>query len=491
MQIRACTDEFQGMISGAKFSHPGAGQLDSLRWDEVQKGCEDALFGRTRSESMSGKVIALRRWIYLVSPVLSFLLVACYLFWPRGDSLFNPLYSSLEEFERRSLPGLKDVHVVLKTGATEALRKLPVHFSTTLRDVPRFTLFSDYEEDVGGFHLHDVLKSVDDDIKNEHPDFELYRRLRDTGRETLSPTWNKTIDESTPAGKPKNPGWVLDKWKFLPMMHETLQARDDAEWYVFIEADTYIVWPNLIGWLETFNASEPIFLGSQMKIGDIIFAHGGSGFALSRPALEQIVEYHSSRVDEWDTYTSHQWAGDAILGKALADSGINLTWSWPMFQGATPWTFDHLSASYNKLPWCYPPVAYHHMDPADIREFWRFEMTWSKEASKEQSGNSTFLHHSDVFQKLIRPLLAAKRTDWDNDSKDAVEGVKSAKECKQKCSEYPECLQYSYSSKGCHISKGLQAGITKPGVFSGWMAKRIDDAVAKLGSCEQTNWARR
>lgn len=35
-----------------------------------------------------------------------------------------------------------------------------------------------------------------------------------------------------------------------------------------------------------------------MQIGDVIFAHGGSGFVLSRPALRRIVAYHSARVAE-------------------------------------------------------------------------------------------------------------------------------------------------------------------------------------------------
>ncbi|EFQ98313.1 hypothetical protein MGYG_01346 [Nannizzia gypsea CBS 118893] len=434
----------------------------------------------------------LRRWIYLASPFLSFL-VAGYLFlsnyplYHKDNGALNIPSSPAEEIERpRIIAGLEDVHVVLKTGATEALAKVPVHFNTTLRYVPHFTLFSDYEEDIAGFHVYDVLRSVDVAIKNKHPEFELYRRLRATGRETLSKlNTDPSNDVSTPAGKPKNPGWILDKWKFLPMMHETLRFRDDAKWYVFMEADTYIIWKNLVTWLENFDSSKPYYLGNQMQIGDTIFAHGGSGFVLSHAALKRVVEYHSSLVKEWDTLTAEHWAGDEILGKALNNAGVGLLWSWPMLQGSTPWNFDPFSSSYNKLPWCYPPIAYHHMGSEDIRELWEFEERWFKE-----NGNSALLRHRDVFQKLTQPRFNTTGEDWDNDSLDIAAGVETATECERHCAKDLECLQYSFGGKVCRTSKVVQWGSRKPGMVSGWMSDKIDKAAAKLGACKQTDWIR-
>lgn len=50
------------------------------------------------------------------------------------------------DFNCRNLAGADDVVVVLKTGATELLDKLPVHLDTTLRCYPHHLMFSDYEE---------------------------------------------------------------------------------------------------------------------------------------------------------------------------------------------------------------------------------------------------------------------------------------------------------------------------------------------------------
>ncbi|KAL5361162.1 hypothetical protein BJX96DRAFT_81924 [Aspergillus floccosus] len=429
------------------------------------------------------------RWIYLVSPFLSCFIVGCYLFWPKsftyyeGGRTTTSLNVTPDPEDTKCPSGLDDIHVLLKIGMTEAVARILVHFNTTFQCVRNYTIFSDYEDEISGVPIHDVLRGVDERIKSTHPDFELYTRLRDAGKEALS-AWNIPDDPSTPSGKPNNPGWILDKWKFLPMMHETLRARDNAKWYVFIEADTYILWANLVAWLAQFNADEPFYLGNQMQIGDVIFAHGGSGFVLSRPALERIVAYHSTRVAEWDEYTNHHWAGDCVLGKALQDAGVGLLWSWPMMQGSTPWAFDHLSPAFGHTPWCYPPVAYHHMTPEGIREMWEFEQTWSR-----QGGEPVVLYR-DVFQKLMQPRFSQNEQGWDNESLDVVEGVGSVADCEVQCALDAECLQFSYEPGLCRTSSKARRGTHKPGSVSGWMPDRINQTVAQLGSCDRIDWIR-
>ncbi|GAB1214131.1 hypothetical protein ATERTT37_003291 [Aspergillus terreus] len=378
--------------------------------------------------------------------------------------------------------GFKNIHVVLKTGATEAIPKLLIHFNTTLRCVQNYTIFSDYEDEISGVPIHDVLQGVDERIKSTHPDFKLYTHLRQSGKEALS-TWDlHHEDPSTPSGKPSNSGWILDKWKFLPMMHETLKARDDAAWYFFMETDTYVQWANLLNWLMRFNPDEPFYLGNQMQIGDVIFAHGGSGFVLSQPALKRVVDYHSTRVAEWDTYTDHHWAGDCVLGKALQDAGVGLLWSWPMMQGSNPWFFDYLSPAFGKTPWCYPPVTYHHMTPEGVQAMWDFEQMQSR-----QDREANVLYR-DVFQTLIQPRLSQNEPDWDNESPDVTEGVASVADCQAQCALDAECLQYSYELGRCLTSKLVRRGSHKPGVISGWMAERINQVVAELGPCQDINW---
>jgi hypothetical protein len=73
-----------------------------------------------------------------------------------------------------------------------------------------------------------------------------------------------------------------------------------------------------------------------MFIGDVLFAHGGSGFVVSRPAMKMIVDFYASHQEEIEKFTHEHWAGDYVLGKVFKDAGVPFTNSWPIFQGDYP-----------------------------------------------------------------------------------------------------------------------------------------------------------
>lgn len=52
-------------------------------------------------------------------------------------------------------------------------------------------------------------------------------------------------------------------------------APPEVDWFVYIEADTSLSWPNLLIWLQTLNPRKPLYLGAQNVIGDTTFGHGG------------------------------------------------------------------------------------------------------------------------------------------------------------------------------------------------------------------------
>ncbi|OJJ43668.1 hypothetical protein ASPZODRAFT_136122 [Penicilliopsis zonata CBS 506.65] len=380
-----------------------------------------------------------------------------------------------------SLPGLEDVLVIMKTGVTEALEKVPVHIRTTLRCVPHYTIFSDFEEDIEGVRTVDVLRSVSKATKETDADFAIYNRVLQHGRPGLIE--DDLHDEANSAfGKPGNPGWKLDKWKFLPMIDEALQARPEAKWYVFVEADTYMVWPNLVGWLNELDPSKPFFLGNQMQIADITFAYGGSGIIISNPAMRKLSQYRTDRLEELERYTAASWAGDCVLGKTMRDAGVPLNWAWPMLQSGHMWELDALGEAYGRKPWCYPVVSFHHMKPEDIETMWLFDQKWF------QNGHSLLLH-SDVYHHIIRNETLADRDDWNNLSADKVStddgevSMNSAAECAARCADDRNCLQYSYENGNCLTSRSALRGSPHAGTRSGWMQERIDAAVQTAGVC--------
>ena len=174
------------------------------------------------SNSFYQKSSSLRRRKYerLVIGLFTLLVLLAYRWYgPRTDSLFS--YS----LPCRHLPGAHDAVVVMRTGVTQFEAALPVHLNTTMRCFPNSVIFSDHEELYQGqYEIRDVLANVNSIIQQENGDFELWRHVKAVGRQGLDPTelsGKRATSKTTKEDKIQIAGWVLDKWKFLPMLNET------------------------------------------------------------------------------------------------------------------------------------------------------------------------------------------------------------------------------------------------------------------------------
>lgn len=346
-------------------------------------------------------------------------------------------------------PLAKDVLVVMRTGMTEALEKLPVHFDTTLKCVPKHVIFSDYEERIQGHQVHDVLNKVSATLKASVPEFELYEHFKIYRREGLNESQHLG---SVPSGSTDNAAWKLDRFKFLPMVNRALRHQPGAKWFVFIEADTYLVWPNLLSYLLKLDANKDLYIGKQMSIGDVLFAHGGTGFVLSSGAARKVSAHWRSHLMAYDKYTAESWAGDMVLGKVLKDVDINLTWAFPHFQGNPVHTLDHNISKMDRRLWCHAPITYNHMREEGIRDLWQLQQARMRKTSEP-------MLHRDVFKEYILPKLAARIEDWDNISIDAEpkEAMDSG-QCYDLCEAQPACLQFSYTAGKCATSSEIRYG---------------------------------
>lgn len=421
-----------------------------------------------------------------------------------------------KKFACPSLPGIEDVLVVLKTGVTEALDKVPVHARTTFRCVPNYVVFSDYTEKIEGVQLFDVLQHVQNDVRLTIEDFDLYNRLRVSGRAGLQEA-DSTEEENGVFGMPNNPGWKLDKWKFLPMIDEALKTKPDAKWYVFMEADTHIVWANLVAWLARLDPREPLYLGTETQIGDVLFAHGGSGFILSQKAMRMVSRQYAKNTTEYNAYTNEEWAGDMVLGKVLKDAGVDLTFTWPLLQNARLGEIEPLTNQFYRQPWCFPVVGFHHLSPEDVEEMWKFDQEWFVKVGPTSSfpgGNwsvlmlmfwqkkKKYLLHSDVFRERILPQMRPGiQQDWDNLSGDLVEDilVENVQDCRRVCEEDGLCRQYSFRwsedpdfegewRPECRTFESPRLGVAREGTQSGWMMTRIEVTTGARGECQSVDW---
>lgn len=402
------------------------------------------------------------------------------------------------------LPGIEDVLVVMKTGVTESRDKVPIHFKTTLRCIPHYVIYSDFDEEIEGVKIHDVLRNMDPEVKERVPDFSIYNRVVKQGRKGLEQ--GDFADEANSAiGKPNNPGWKLDKWKFLPMAQEALKYKRDAKWYVFMEADTYVSWPTLLAWLAKFDPKKPWYLGTETQIADVVFAHGGSGFMLSNLALQDASDQYTARRAELDHYVDQHWAGDCVLGKVLADAGINLHFTWPILQNSNIGELDEFSTEMYRVPWCYISVAYHHLNSREIEDLWKFEQRRWHDVSNPRlppppsiiicniliphlpQKNKRILLHSDVFREYIYPEIASlpTRSSWDNLSSEDQPFAETFEDCRQVCEVQKTCMQFAWRGGVCYTNSRPRLGNPSPtgDSTSGFIPSRIRELMDKNGIC--------
>jgi len=258
--------------------------------------------------------------------------------------------------------------IIFKTGAQE-VSQLAIQLGTTLRYLSSSDIlfFSDLQGSLGPFIINDALRNVDQSLKRNDPDFEIYRaiqRYQSTGQDI------EELKEERSKGDGRS-GWRLDKYKFLHMVEETFEERPDAKWYVFIETDSYVFWDNLASFLSRFDSTKPMYLGSSVTLGGIAFAHGGSGYVLSNAAMNKLLgpEQPQGLAASWDTRMEGFCCGDLALGTALHEKGVFITVAHPLLNGYKPTTFTYGPNNH----WCQPVVTMHHVLPHEISAIWRYE----------------------------------------------------------------------------------------------------------------------
>lgn len=278
------------------------------------------------------------------------------LFWRfKEESPISFLHRGAYQHIRLNTKHPEDVVLIIKTGATEAFRTMPIHFITTITHTPNFLLFSDAEQHIGKYLLRDSLIRYSREDKEESKDFRLYREVQEFLELGQDPSHLEG-------------GWELDKFKNLQMLKMSWELRPDAKWYVFIDADSYIFWANLLRWLGELDHEKPMYIGSPAYLSDQEFAHGGTGYIISQGAVQQTLGRDPDIPSKYTEDIRGSCCGDHILGRAMADHGVKLTKSWPRMNGEPPYSIE-----FREDQWCSPIMTCHHMSAVEIQEMWNFE----------------------------------------------------------------------------------------------------------------------
>lgn len=269
-----------------------------------------------------------------------------------------------------------DVVLMFKTGATVLWKRVPIHLATSFEpnriNPDNVLLYSDYPETIGSWEIIDILANATDNVRDSET-FQPYLQQEDyDSRQNYAEISNMPGDAAGPPG-----GWKLDKYKFLPIVQHAGRNKPHAKWYIFMEDDSYIFLPNLLRHLAKFDYRDPWYLGSLAWIHGDYFAHGGSGFALSRGAWEKSFGKDPHIVEKFEKFTEAHGCGDHILGHVLHEYRVHFgeTDDDSRFRyGFNPEA--HWSTWFEPANWCKPVYSWHHTHGKDVARFYNLERSW-------------------------------------------------------------------------------------------------------------------
>ncbi|KAK0113522.1 hypothetical protein ONS95_013776 [Cadophora gregata] len=368
--------------------------------------------------------------------------------------------------------------VTVKTGATEAAEKIPVQLKTMLRCVPLENVlwYSDMAQKVGDHQLNDALDQIPPSVKDGNRDFDIYRKQQELQDPVKVVSLLK--DMKHPEHDDQLAAWSLDKYKNVHIVEKSWNARPGADWYIHIDADSYILWPSFMAWIRKLDPSKKSLLGSLACLGELQFVHGGSGILISRAATESLVVANNGTAARWDSRIAGNCCGDGILAEAFKDIGIPVMNAWPSINGESPSTIR-----FGSTDWCEPIVTLHHVSAADAHGLRGFE--------DRRRDKSAPVLYSELFADLVWDMIPGSLENWDNmsDGK-TVPNIKTALECTRACERDRHCLQSLFNGEECKlgtktITFGEKHDLEDNGTTwqSTWNKTRIAAWVAKQSRC--------
>ena len=267
-------------------------------------------------------------------------------------------------------PDPGNIAIAVKTGATEAVERIPILMHTALRCAQNVMIFSDLEEDIVGYHLHDAIADIPASVMEGNPEFNFYQRLKDAQK------YGQIKGMLGDAPNPRVPGqlaaWALDKYKQLHILEKLYASYQDKDWYMLMDADTYVVWPNLLMWTDQLPdpRTERLYLGASTYMSGRFFAHGGSGMLISQAATHEFAVVNKGIATSWDQRMLDECCGDLAIGQAFEKIGIPVSPAGPTLNGAKP-----LNLPFGPTHWCQPVVTMHHVLQNEMNDITNFELS--------------------------------------------------------------------------------------------------------------------
>lgn len=141
------------------------------------------------------------------------------------------------------------------------------------------------------------------------------------------------------------------------------QYKDDVDWFLKADDDTYVIMENLRFMLRDYNASDPLFFGSKYKaIVETGYMSGGAGYVLSKEAVRRFV---TQGIEKEICRIGDKGAEDVELGRCMAKLNVTAGDSRDVLGRGRFFPFDpegHIIPEKNTHNWWYWQHIYYPIE---------------------------------------------------------------------------------------------------------------------------------
>lgn len=199
------------------------------------------------------------------------------------------------------------------------------------------------------------------EVRSVNSDFDLYEMQK------LVKLFGEDISSLSKASE----AWAPDKYKNIHAAQKAWELQPNRSWYLFIDADTYIVWSSFFAWIKRLDPAKDLYLDNTIHTLNP-FAHGGSGYAISRTGMLEIVGgVDASKIAaNFDISASTTCCGDAELAGVVSQKNVSLIDAYPLINRNKP-----RNIQFSPTHWCQPIITMHHMSPEEVNDLWQFEQS--------------------------------------------------------------------------------------------------------------------
>jgi hypothetical protein len=427
-----------------------------------------------------------------------------YKFKSVGDFLKQPV---VDDYAK----GADKVFLMVKTRGGDLWKRLPVHLFTTLTRVPKFSIYSNAPGSIGGYEVIDILANLSDKIYQTN-EFTTYRHHR------LSHDAHGNIGyEDTKIGD-----LDLDKFMYLPILAHAYTVSPDSDWFVFMGAESYLFFDNLLELLRKLKPQQHMYMGRLAGLPSHSYAHGETGFVVSQKTMRESFGKFGNLASKYEEMTFKECCGDKMVAIVFSELFNLYVTHHEGFSRRS-----YLDTPLKESNWCDPVLSFHNLLQHEIEILWEYEKL--KRLAKKP------ILYSDIYRDFILPYVDYEIADWNNNADhkqgsakdDEEHGIipyakggnnvrpyESVEACRNLCKSTADCLSFRLKpiTEECYTADYLKIGkasfdwqrsVHKEDInmTSGWLIDKIRD-IRQNSGCDsivggvqgvdmQEGWSRR